>query len=252
MVDLIEVRAAHGVRACFTTRAGGVSTGPWRGLNLGSATGDDPSAVRENRSRVCAAIGADPERVTLVHQVHGTDVRRIDAPARPGRFTGTLSGSGWPRGDGMATDRAGLALMVLGADCLPVLLWRTDESRVAAVHAGWRGLVAGILGNAVAALGDPARTAAAIGPGVGPCCYPVDAALRERFAERFGAGTIHGDAVHLAAAARVDLEAAGVGASLIHATDACTSCEPERFYSYRRDGARTGRHAGIVMLEARP
>lgn len=243
-VGLIDVHARPSVTACFTTRAGGVSSGSWEGLNLGSTTGDDPAAVRENRRRLCAAVGADAERTTLGHQVHGAHVRVIDAPTRPGRFTGALSG--WPEGDGLMTDRPGIALVVLGADCLPVLMWRQDEPRIAAAHAGWRGLVGGVLANAVASLGNPARTCAAVGPGVGPCCYPVDAALRTRFGEQFGAGVVDGDAVDLAAAAQVALGEAGV-AQITHVGE-CTSCNPARFYSYRRDGARTGRHAGLIAI----
>ncbi len=243
-VDLIDAGAPPGVIACFTTRSGGASAGPWAGLNLGSTTGDDPAAVRENRSLLCAATGVDPERATLGHQVHGAQVRGIDAPPHPGRFTGALAG--WPQGDGLMTARPGIALVVLGADCLPVLLWRRDTRRVAAVHAGWRGLVDGVLQAAVATLGPAMDVRAAIGPGVGPCCYPVDVALRERFAAQFGAGVVDGDAVHLAAAARVALAEAGV--DQVIDVGACTSCDPERFYSYRRDGARTGRHGGLIAI----
>lgn len=245
-VELIDVQTRHGVTACFTTRSGGVSTGTWAGLNLGSTTGDDPAAVRQNRCRLCAAAGVDPERATLGWQVHGATIRMIEAPPRPGRFTGALSG--WPEGDGLVTERPGLALVVLGADCLPVLMWRQDEARVAAVHAGWRGLVGGVLANAVTALGNPARTCAAIGPGVGPCCYPVDAALRTRFADRFGTETVRGDAVDLVVAAQIALTEGGV--TQISKVGECTSCNPERFYSYRRDGARTGRHAGLIAIGA--
>lgn len=246
-IELLSVPAAGRVTACFTTRAGGTSTGSWAGLNLGSTTGDDPRAVRANRRLLMETLGLDPERATIGFQVHGSDVRAIAAPTRPGRFTGALSG--WPEGDGLMTDRPGIALVVLGADCLPVLLWRSDVPRVAAAHAGWRGLIAGVLANAVVALGRPAATAAAIGPGIGPCCYPVDAALRERFAGRFGSATVAGDAVDLVAAARVELVRAGLSADAISAADACTSCDPDRFYSYRRDGRRTGRHGGVIAIE---
>ncbi len=246
-LDLIHVPAGPGVRACFTTRAGGVSTGPWAGLNLGSTTGDDRDAVRENRRRLCVALRLDHERVTLGYQVHGAAVREVDAPTRPGRFTGALSG--WPAGDGVATGRRDLALVVLGADCLPVLLWRRGPVRVAAVHAGWRGLAGGILEEAVRALGDPRGIWAAIGPGVGPCCYPVDDALRARFAAGFGPHTVAGEAVDLAAAARVALTRAGVPGARIATSGECTSCAPERFYSYRRDGAATGRHGAVIVID---
>ncbi len=135
---------------------------------------------------------------------------------------------------------------MLGADCLPVLLWRRDRPEVAAAHAGWRGLVAGVLEEAVAALGAPERVAAAVGPGIGPCCYPVSAEVRERFAARFGAGVVAAPAVDLAAAARVALVGAGVPDAAIQTVEACTSCDAERFFSYRRDGAASGRQAGLV------
>ena len=246
-IELLQVSAGGRVTACFTTRTGGTSTGSWAGLNLGSTTGDDPRAVRANRRLLLETLELDPERATLGFQVHGADVHTITAPTRPGRFVGALSG--WPEGDGLITDRPGIALVVLGADCLPVLCWRTDVLRVAAAHAGWRGLIGGVLANAVAVLGRPAATAAAIGPGIGPCCYPVDAVLRERFAGRFGSATVVGEAVDLVAAARVELIHAGLPADAITTVDACTSCDPGRFFSYRRDGRHTGRHGGVIAIE---
>jgi YfiH family protein len=242
----VEAAADGPVRAVFTTRAGGVSEGPFAGLNLGAATGDRAEHVRENRARVCADLGLDPERVTMGLQVHGATIRPVDAPTRPGRFTGGLRG--WPDGDGLVTDRPGLALVVLAADCLPVLLWRRDAPAVAAAHAGWRGLVDGVLPAAAAALGQPERIGAAIGTGVGPCCYPVSRELRDRFAAAFGEDVVHGDAVALARSARRALEAAGVPASAITEVEGCTSCEPDRLYSHRRDGRRSGRQAGIVWV----
>ncbi len=242
----IEIPVDGPARAVFTTRAGGVSEGSFAGLNLGAATGDRPEAVRENRARVCAALGLDPARVTMGRQVHGAAVRAVDAPTRPGRFTGGLRG--WPDGDGLVTDRPGLALVVLGADCLSVLLWRRDVPAVAAAHAGWRGLVGGVLPAAVAALGRPDRTGAAIGPGVAPCCYPVSAELRDRFAATFGEEVVHGRAVALARSARRALEAAGVPPAAVHEVECCTSCEADRLYSHRRDGRRSGRQAGIVWV----
>lgn len=243
-LDLIEVSVDGPARAVFTTRRGGVSTGDYAGLNLGATTGDRPEDVRANRAALCAALGLDPERMTMGHQVHGAGVREVDAPTRPGRFLGALAG--WPEGDGLASDRPGLGLVVLGADCLPVLLWRRDRARVAAAHAGWRGLVGGVLQAAVASLGDPARTGAAIGPGIGPEAYEVDDELRSRFARAFGSGVVRDRGVDLAAAARTALERAGVPGSAIVTVPACTSSEPDRFFSYRRDGARCGRQGGVV------
>ena len=246
MIEPIAVPTDGPARAVFTTRAGGVSRGPYEGLNLGASTGDRPADVRENRRRVCERLALDGERVTMNHQVHGADLRRVDAPTRPGRFLGGLRA--WPQADGLATERPGLALVVLGADCLSVLLWRRDRPAVAAAHAGWRGLVAGVVERAAAALGDPARTAAAVGPGVGPCCYPTGAEVRAAFAARFGEEVVHAPAVDLAAAARRALVAAGVPQSQVSVVPGCTSCEAERFFSHRRDGAASGRQAGLVWI----
>jgi purine-nucleoside/S-methyl-5'-thioadenosine phosphorylase / adenosine deaminase len=242
--ELIEIETGAPARAVFTTRRGGVSEGPFAELNLGSDRDDADDAVRRNRRLLCDALGLDAEGVSLGRQVHGADVRTLAAPSRPGLFTGALRG--WPEGDGLATRRPALGLVVLGADCLPVLLWRRDEPAVAAAHAGWRGLVAGVLGAAVRALGRPERLGAAVGPGVGPCCYPVSAEVREAFASAFGEQVVRPPAVDLAAAARAALVAAGLAPSAVQVVEACTSCEPERFYSYRRDGSACGRQGGVA------
>jgi YfiH family protein len=243
----IEVAADPGVRVAFSTREGGVSEGPWRGLNLAASTGDRPAAVRANRRALCEALGIDATRVCMLRQVHGSGVIGADAPLRPGRFAGGLSG--WPEGDALVGGTPGVPLVVLAADCLPVLIWRRDGTAAAAAHAGWRGLMAGVLESAAAALGPAEGLAAAVGPGVSPARYPVDAALRARFAERFGPAVVRDPAVDLAAAARVALERAGVASGQITTVAACTASEPDRFYSHRRDGARTGRQAGVIWLD---
>jgi YfiH family protein len=249
-LETVEVAVDGPARAVFTTRRGGVSGGAFAGLNLGADTGDAPEAVRANRAALCERLGLDHERVSMGRQVHGAGVRDLGGPSRPGRFTGGLVG--WPEGDGLATRRRGLGLVVLGADCLPVLLWRRDVPAVAAAHAGWRGLVAGVVRAAVAALGEPGRLGAAVGPGIGPCCYPVSAEVRDRFAAAFGREVVRPPAVDLAAAARAALVAAGVPAPAVATVDACTSCEPGRLYSYRRDGAACGRQAGVVWATGPP
>ncbi len=246
MIEPVEQSTDCAASAVFTTRQGGVSEDSFRGLNLGATSGDRAAAVRANRRLVCQALALDSERVSMGHQVHAATVHVLGAPSRPGRFVGALRG--WPVGDGLVTSRIGLALVVLGADCLPILLWHRDGTAVAAAHAGWRGLVGGVIERTVEALGDPARSAAAIGPAIGPARYRVGADVRERFAARFGDEVVAGEAVDLAAAARVALRAAGLPDSSIHAIEACTYDEPDRFYSYRRDGAETGRQAGIIWL----
>jgi polyphenol oxidase len=215
---MIEVPTGTAARAVFTTRR--------------EADVRRPAGRRE----LCASLGIDPARVVLNRQVHGARVRAVDAPdaAAP------------PDGDGLVTGAGGLALAVVGADCLPVLMWRDDVARVAACHAGWRGLVAGVVEATAAALGEPARVRAAIGPGIGPCCYQVSSDVRATFVARFGAGVVVEDRVDLPAAARAALAAAGVPAGRVRAVGACTRCHPDRFFSFRRDGRAAGRQAGIV------
>jgi YfiH family protein len=246
-LELIEVATDGPARAAFTTRAGGVSEAGFAALNLGPDRDDPDDRVRANRALVCEALGLDPARVSMANQVHGSAVREVERPSADA-FLGRLRD--WPDGDGLVSGLSSAALVVLGADCLPVVLWRRDLPRVGAAHAGRRGLVAGVLEATVAALGAPSAVGAAIGPGIGPCCYPVSAQVRERFAERFGEGVVRGDVVDLAAAARRALVSAGVPEAAVQTVAACTSCERERFYSYRRDGAGTGRQAGIVWAEA--
>lgn len=233
------------VRAAFTTRRGGVSEGPFASLNLSAATGDSPHAVRANRAAVAGALGFDPLRAVVLDQVHGADVRVVGPEGGDGSFLGSLRGLA--PADASVTDVPGVALLAMGADCPGVLVWARDGSAVAAVHAGWRGLVAGVIEAAVAAVQrDPAGLHAVIGPGVGPCCYPVDAAMRATMAERFGPSVVRGEAVDLARAARLALEACGVPPAAVAEVGDCTACDPGRFHSYRRDGGASGRHAGII------
>jgi YfiH family protein len=213
-----------GGTALFTTRRGGVSEGPFASLNLGLWTDDDPERVRENRARV-ERIGGG--LLAQAHQVHGTRV--IEAQA--GR-AGDL-----PDADGQVTAARGVAPMVLTADCLPVALVAPEG--VAMLHAGWRGLAGGVLAagaDALRALGA-SRIAAAIGPGAGPCCYEVGAEVHAAFGTR-------GRTVDLKAIARTRLEAAGVDE--VHDCGLCTMCDPEGFFSHRRDRGVTGRQAGVA------
>lgn len=244
--EVIVVATDGPAGAGFTTRVGGVSAGPFASLNLGPDRDDPDDNVRENRRRACAALGVEPAAVSANRQVHGAGIRTVDGPKNSG-FVGRLRD--WPEGDGLVTSLPGAPLAVLGADCLPVLMWRRDRPLVGAAHAGWRGLVAGVLEATVAELGDPGATGVAIGPGIGPCCYPVSAEVRDRFTARFGETVLAGEAVDLALAARRALTAAGVPDAAIATVAACTSCEEGRFFSYRRDGGGTGRQAGLVWAE---
>jgi polyphenol oxidase len=205
-----------GGTALFTTRRGGVSEGPYASLNPGLWTDDDASRVRSNRERVRAEVGV--ERLAQGRQVHGTRV--------------VVDGQGIEEADGQVISDPGVGAMVLVADCLPVAL--AGPERVGVVHAGWRGLAAGVLEQGVAAC---RALAAAIGPGIGPCCYEVGDDVRAVF------GTSE-RTLDLKAIARARLEAAGVRD--IHDCGLCTSCDAERFFSHRRDRGLTGRQAGLA------
>jgi YfiH family protein len=211
----------------FSTRVGGVSEGPYASLNLGRLTGDLVERVDENRRRLCAEIGSDVERLALNRQVHSVDVHRAD-PARRGR-----------PGDGLWTDEPGLPLLAFAADCLPIALVRDPAASapaVAVVHAGWRGLLAGVVDAGIRALGGAA--AGCVGPAIGPCCYEVGPEVAEQFAATFGDGVVDGCTLDLAAAAEQALRRAGVGS--VDRIDLCTSCNEELFFSHRRTGLPRG------------
>ena len=217
----------------FSTREGGVSEGPYASLNLGRLTGDDVERVDENRRRLCAEVGADLERLALNRQVHSVLVHRAQAGRR-----------GEP-GDGLWTDERDLPVLAMAADCLPIALVRADADApaVAVLHAGWRGLLAGIARIGVQALGGSVR--AAIGPAIGPCCYQVEPEVAGPFGETFGPDVLDGRNLDLWTSAERALNAAGV--EDVHRVDLCTSCSPDRFFSHRR----TGKPRGVQGVIAR-
>lgn len=218
----------------FSTRRGGVSEGPFASLNLGRSRGDDPASVDENRRRLCFEVGVQPGRLALNRQLHSAIVHRARAGVR-----------GTP-GDGLWTDEPGLPVIALGADCAVIALTRTNGERPAAavVHAGRIGLLAGIVGAAVAALGG--RPAAAIGPTIGPCCYEVGDDVARPFRARFGADVSRGRRLDLWTSTARALRDAGCSA--VERFDLCTACRPELFFSYRRDGEPYGGHGVVAVV----
>ena len=234
--------------AAFSARTGGVSGPPFASLNLSEGVGDDPHAVRENRARLLGALGIDPKAVAFATQVHGATCL---APPGPG-WAGT--------GDALVTGRTDVALAVGTADCMGVLAWDAAGTEVAAVHAGWRGMVAGALKVALETLlrhgVPPDRLRVALGPRIGPCCFVVGPEVFERFppeTRREADGRLTLD---LESAARLQLRALGVAdAAILDAGDvlparACTSCGGERWFSHRRDRGVTGRAWALVTLRA--
>jgi len=227
-----------GAEILFSTRRGGVSEGPYESLNLGILTDDEPERVSENRARVAAAARLDPGEVAMGWQVHGADLKEWREPPPPGRDGYATPGAELERVDGHTTTEAGLGLLVLVADCLPVAL--SGGGRVTMLHCGWRGLAEGIVERALGAFGEPPH--AAIGPGIGRCCYEVGPEVLERFTGLDGVAD--GRMLDLRAIARRKLEAGGV--EWLEEVDLCTSCRPDLFFSHRRDRGLTGRQAGLV------
>lgn len=225
-----------GGRVLFSTRQGGVSAGPYESLNLGILTDDDQDRVAENRARLARGAGLAPEQVAMGWQVHGTDVLEWDGPPSGGGFA--APGAALEKVDGHATSAFGVALLVLVADCLPVAL--VSSARVAMLHCGWRGLAGGIVERALASFDEP--VAAAIGPGIGPCHYEVGPDVLEAFAGLDGVAA--GRMLDLKAVAEAKLRAGGVTG--VVGVDRCTYCEPDVFFSHRRDDGVTGRQGGMV------
>jgi YfiH family protein len=239
-MTLFDWDAPGPYRVAFSTRVGGLSKGAFESLNLGVYTDDEPENVYENRRRLCARVGVEPETATMPWQFHSAVVTKAD-----GRGIVT-PGLEFERCDGLWTDEPGLALVTLSADCLPIALARVNGTpAVAALHVGWRGLLAGIAEAGAAALGG-GKLAAAIGPGIGACCYEVGDEVATPFRERFGDEVVLGRNLDLAEAAERALRAAGC--ETVERVGLCTSCEEELFFSHRRDRGRTGRQGIVAAL----
>jgi purine-nucleoside/S-methyl-5'-thioadenosine phosphorylase / adenosine deaminase len=252
-----EWEAPGPYRVVFSTRNGGVSEPPFATLNLGRKLGDDPERVDENRRRLCEYAGADPGRLAMNYQVHSSRVNRGRAGARG------------ETGDGLWTDEPGVPLLALTADCVPVALAREDgPPALAVLHAGRIGLLGGIVAEGVRALkaasdeGESRRRAAenrgrlrrplggrvraAIGPAAGPCCYEVGDEILQRYRARFGPSVLRGRNLDLWRATELALREAGV--AHVHRFDLCTICNPDLFFSYRRDGTPRGGQGVLALV----
>mgnify|MGYP000020478889 FL=1 len=228
---------AH-VKSLMTTRTGGVSVGPFANFNLAAHVYDEPSAVIENRRRLRETLPAEP---TWLNQIHGTQVIQAD------------KADSAPDADASFTRMPHTVCAVLTADCLPVLLCASGGSVIAAAHAGWRGLAAGVLEATLAAMQvPPDETIVWLGAAIGPDVFEVGAEVRETFIARHpSAGTAFKPhqqkwLADIYTLARIRLNACGVRA--IYGGGLCTYTDAARFYSYRRDGV-TGRMATLIWLE---
>ncbi|MCC6750344.1 MAG: peptidoglycan editing factor PgeF [Deltaproteobacteria bacterium] len=238
-----------GVRHAFSTRRGGVSPAPCDSLSFGLAAGNPEAAWRTNAERLAARVGLGAEALHCARQVHGTRVLEVPAGADPAATRAESA-------DALVTARPGTMVGVFTADCVPVLLADAEAGVVAAVHAGWRGLSAGVIEAAANRMvvrhgARPERLRAAIGPCIGPCCYEVGPEVVEAFAalpravRSGGAGRPH---VDLAVGAEEVLLRLGVLPAHLGRAELCTRCLPELFFSYRRDGERAGRQLSVVAL----
>ncbi|MCF7985342.1 MAG: peptidoglycan editing factor PgeF [Thiohalocapsa sp.] len=246
-------QAPPNVRAAASTRAGGVSSGPFESLNLAAHVGDDPARVAANRARLAATLEL-PSEPTWLEQVHGCDVHVLEAAAaggKPARSTEAMPAVA----DAAVTSTPGRVCAVLTADCLPVLLCDRAGTAVAAVHAGWRGIAGGVIEAAVARIGPPPQELMAwLGPAIGPEAFEVGpdvydcfCAHSEAAATAFRPGTGDRFFADLYELARQRLAASGILA--VAGGRYSTVADTDRFFSFRRDG-RTGRMASLIWLDA--
>jgi len=242
-----------GVRAAFTTRLGGVSEGGLSSLNLGLNRGDDPARVRENYLRMLRAMELSEENLVLTRQVHGV---RVACASERDRGLGYAR----PRedeADGLITDRPGLVLVGMFADCVPILLYDPVRRAVGVLHAGWRGTAQRIAARGVAemvrAFGcRSADLLAAVGPSIGSCCFETHADVPQALgAEAAAHITPAGDKflVDLRGCNAAQLEDAGLPRENISVSGRCTCCDAASYFSHRRDGAARGSLAAVIALE---
>ena len=245
-----------GARHAFTTRYGGVSTGIFSSLNLGSNRGDDPEAVRENYRRVCELMGVGIDDMAVTQQVHKADVRIVTSADKH------VCMSHVPyEADGIVTSERGRPIMCMVADCVPVLLWDGEHGVAGAIHCGWRSSVTDILKNALEQMGtlgaEPACTRAAIGPSIGACCFETDDDVPQAIqtylsGDTAGLFTRRADGKTL-----VDLRAAnarrllqlGLKPEHIDISHECTMCSHDKYWSHRYTKGRRGSQGAVIVLD---
>lgn len=246
----------HGFRHGFTLRTGGCSAPPFATLNLARHVGDDPVAVQSNHVRVAGWVGFPPDRLFEVSQVHGSDVEVASADGSPDELRAREADA--------IVGLAGVRPVAVGvrvADCIPLLLADPRTGAVAAVHAGWRGVVARVVEAAIDALEreagtDRADVLAVVGPHIRADAFEVGEDVAARIAgEAHGAAVVrHGHdkpRVDLAAVVVAQLSHLGIAPERIDDVGGCTFQEADRFFSYRRDGSRSGRHLGVIVARGR-
>jgi len=242
-----------------TTRGGGESPPPYDTLNLGLHVGDQPENVLENRSRAAQILGFEPEDLTFPAQVHGAGVARV---GKADRGRGAVSGDDAFEGaDALITNQPGLPLGILVADCLVVSMYDASKHAIGIAHAGWKGTLARVAQRTLEAMTEafgsyPKDILVGLSPAIRACHYLVGNEVADEYSSEFGEHAAEFLLRDESGAWRLDLQKAnafqlaarGVPADSIETSDLCTACHPELFYSYRRDGGRTGRFGGFIML----
>ncbi|MGB5192533.1 MAG: peptidoglycan editing factor PgeF [Polyangiales bacterium] len=241
-----DLLTRHGFQHVFSTREGGVSAPPYDSLNLGFHLGDDEDAVRENRRRFAKSLGVPLDRLFEQRQVHGSSVREISA-------TDEALAIADAEGDALVVRVPGFAVAARTADCVPVLLAHPGSGHVAAVHAGWRGAVAGVVLEAIATLEhDPAEIVAAIGPHIRVGAFEIGEEVVRELERAAGGRPVvdrsgkrpHGD---LSKLVELQLGDAGLPPEAIDDVGSCTHSETAHFFSHRRDLGNTGRHLSAIV-----
>ncbi len=239
-----------GFRHGFSLRTGGVSLAPFTSLNLARNLGDRPDFVEENQRRLASAIGYEPSRLFEVSQVHGAQVEHVDDSLSPEAFRAREA-------DALLTNVAGVAVGIRVADCVPILLADRQSGAVAAVHAGWKGIVSGVVGRAVSELlrvsgGKTQDVLCAVGPHIGAEAFEVGHEVAEALSQCVPQVSVvlpreprpH---VDLGRAVGAQLQATGISPHQIELVGGCTYSDAARYYSYRRDGSATGRHLAVIL-----
>ena len=249
--------AVGGVAHGFSTRLGGVSTGIYESMDLGTTRGDEPGHVRENYRRFFAAIGADADSIAMSNQIHSDLVRPVTCPD----VKRDLYDVETYEVDGLVTDIPGVSLVVFGADCLPVLFYDPVRRVAAAAHAGWRGTAAGIVERAVEKMAfygsRPEDILAAIGPGISRCCFETHEDVPNAMMAAFSTPVLkylhiqeNGKySVDLKGINAMRLEKAGIPTENIGVCELCTSCHPDLFWSHRQVGTNRGSMAAAIGLK---
>ena len=254
----LALRERVGVCVAFTERRGGVSEPPFDSLDLAAHVGDDPADVDENRRRVLAALGLEQarERLALAEQVHGLRIASVEQPlVGSGAFAGASPGP-VPETDALITSVVGVPLLLCFADCVPVILVAPGPV-VAVVHAGWRGALGKIVGDAACALAsqaavDTASLLAYIGPHIGACHYEVGSDIMSQFCNTFGTvARARTGGLDLGAVVHKSLVDAGVTTWRITSLGVCTAEATESFFSYRAEHSITGRHGALACIVGR-